>query len=70
MRAALGALKELNAAGCVVLGDPAYYKRFGFKPDPRLTLLNVPSEYFQAIHFSSLLPDGEVTYHEAFNAKN
>ena len=30
MEAAILSLKELNADGCVLLGDPNYYKRFGF----------------------------------------
>jgi putative acetyltransferase len=30
----LAALKEREACGCVVLGDPAYYSRFGFACNP------------------------------------
>jgi putative acetyltransferase len=37
-------LKALGAAGCVLLGDPAYYSRFGFVADPKLTLDGVPPE--------------------------
>jgi putative acetyltransferase len=69
MRSVLEALKDTGAAGCVLLGDPAYYSRFGFQPESCLVLLDVPPEYFQAIQFSGLLPRGNVTYHEAFNAK-
>lgn len=68
MHAALDALRQNNAQGCVLLGDPDYYSRFGFKTDSRLTLPDVPSEYFQAISFTDKFPVGIVTYHEAFNA--
>lgn len=69
MRSVLEALKGSGASGCVVLGDPAFYSRFGFLPESCLVLPDVPPEYFQAIQFSGLLPSGKVTYHEAFNAK-
>lgn len=68
MQAALTELKSLNAAGCVVLGDPAYYSRFGFKVCEGLTLAGVPPEYFQAICFKEAPPRGEVFYHVAFEA--
>jgi len=68
MENALEALKELGAKGCVLLGDPNYYCRFGFKPESELVLPDVPSEYFQAISFCGMSPVGIVTYHEAFNA--
>lgn len=67
MHAALQRLHEKSAAGCVLLGDPAYYARFGFKPEARLQLPDVPAEYFQALAFSAHLPHGIVTYHAAFN---
>lgn len=64
----LTALRELGAKGCVVLGDPAYYKRFGFQADVRLVLPDVPPEYFLVLAFSSDIPSGTVTYHESFLA--
>ena len=69
MRTALDRLQQLGAQGCVVLGDPQYYARFGFKAYPELYLKDVPAEYFQAIAFNELIPPGEVTYAAAFNAK-
>lgn len=68
MRAALSRLRESGAAGCVVLGDPAYYARFGFRPVPGLVLPDVPPEYFQAIAFGPSFPGGVVRYHDAFSA--
>ena len=69
MRAALNALRSSGASGCVVLGEPGYYSRFGFLADPGLVLPGVPPEYFQAISFSGSLPAGSVSYHDAFAAK-
>jgi len=69
MREALRILRDLGASGCVVLGEPEYYSRFGFQADPNLVLPGVPSEYFQTVSFDSSRPRGTVTYHEAFSAK-
>lgn len=71
MRAALSALREMGAAGCVVLGEPAYYGRFGFKAEPGLVLPDIPPEYFQAISFGGAnLPCGVVNYQDAFEAQS
>ena len=64
---ALRVLRKLSASGCVVLGEPAYYNRFGFRVEPGLVLPKVPPEYFQALLFRSPMPHGVVAYHEAFN---
>lgn len=68
MNAALDALRQLGAAGCVLLGDPGYYGRFGFEAHPGLELPGVPAEYFQALAFAGEVPTGTVTYHQAFEA--
>lgn len=69
VRSALRLLRKQGAAGCVLLGDPGYYRRFGFRPEPGLVLLEVPPEYFQALSFGPSMPCGVVTYHEAFGAR-
>jgi len=66
IRAGLARLRIAGAAGCVVLGDPAYYPRFGFAPDPALRFEGVPPEYFMALAFSDTSPAGAVVYHPAF----
>ncbi len=68
IREALTILRARGAGGCVVLGDPKYYGRFGFRADHDLVLAGVPPEYFQAISFGSSTPRGIVQYHEAFDA--
>ncbi|HBX55077.1 GNAT family N-acetyltransferase [Pseudomonas sp. UBA2684] len=70
MHASLHALRMHGAAGCVVLGDPAYYKRFGFKAEPALVLADVPPEYFMALAFDAALPQAVVNYHPAFAAQS
>lgn len=69
MEQGLAGLRKLGAAGCVVLGDPDYYSRFGFKVESSLELPGVPSKYFQAISFTGSVPSGTVSYHESFAAK-
>ncbi len=68
MQAALEQLRATSANGCVVLGDPGYYSRFGFSNVAGLVLPGVPAEYFQAIVWDSSAAQGEVTYHRAFQA--
>ena len=65
----LASLRSLGAAGCVVLGDPNYYGRFGFKSRPECIFEGVPAEYFQSLTFGPHSAVGKVTYHEAFSAK-
>ena len=69
MNRAIQLLQEQGASGCVLLGEPGYYSRFGFKPKRGLVLADVPPEYFQALPFSSFIPLGSVTYHQAFSAR-
>ena len=69
MRGALRRLRERDAGGCVVLGDPAYYSRFGFAPEARLVLPGVPAQYFQVLALGESAPSGVVTYHAAFRAQ-
>jgi len=69
MHEAISELKHLQANGCVLLGDPNYYSRFGFKPVNGLVLPDVPPEYFQAILIQGTYPQGSVAYHESFSAQ-
>lgn len=63
----LSALRELNANGCVVLGYPEFYQRFGFVNHEGLRLADYSAENFLALTFAAPLPSGEVIYHEAFS---
>ena len=53
MHAALAALRRHGANGCVLLGDPAYYGRFGFRATPDLTLAGVPPGYSLALRLGT-----------------
>lgn len=66
IRESLAQLRAAGAEGCVVLGDPAYYRRFGFAADPALTFDGAPPEYFMALSFTGSSPSGSVTYEPAF----
>ncbi len=68
VRDGLDRLKAMKAAGCVVLGDPRYYQRFGFESDPALHYGAVPPGYFQRLAFDGSSPAGEVRYHSGFDA--
>lgn len=68
VREALRLIREKGASGCVVLGEPDYYGRFGFRVNPDLGLPGVPPEYFQALSFNSSEPRGIVSYDDAFQA--
>jgi len=66
VREALARLRAAGARGCVLVGEPAYYGRFGFRAEPALVLPDVPAEYFQAVSFVHDLPRGDVAFHPAF----
>lgn len=66
IRRGLDRLAALGAEGCVVLGDPAYYGRFGFVSDPALTYGGESSRYFQRRVLKGDPPKGDVSYHPAF----
>jgi predicted N-acetyltransferase YhbS len=66
VEAGLERLRRIDAAGCVVLGDPAYYARFGFAHDPALSYPGPPPEYFQRLVLNGDPARGVVEYSPAF----
>lgn len=66
IEASIARLSAMGAQGCVVLGDPAYYGRFGFESDARLRFSGVPERYFQRLVLKGQAPTGPVEYHAAF----
>lgn len=64
----LNTLRHLGAEGSVVLGDPAYYRRFGFRPIDGLVYPGSSAGHFLAYPFRAVVPRGEVAYHGAFAA--
>ena len=65
---ALDHLRRSGASGCVVLGEPEYYRRFGFQHNPSVSYRDVPPPYFQVLSFGPDQPTGPVDYDAAFEA--
>ena len=64
----LSLLKQLGGQGCALVGDPDYYKRFGFKNFSELVHEGVPQEVFLVLPFNEKIPQGIVVFHEGFLA--
>ncbi len=70
VREGLRLLRASGAKGCALVGDPGYYKRFGFRNLPDLILEGVPPENFLALLFGENKAHGVVVFHEGFSAKS
>jgi len=68
MAEGLSRLKAMGAKGCVLVGDPAFYTRFGFGNPPALAHEGVPPEYVLTLCFDGAVPVGQVVFHPAFMA--
>ncbi len=64
----LSSLKELGGQGCALVGDPNYYKQFGFRNYPDLVHEGIPQEVFLAFPFNEKVPQGTIEFHESFLA--
>jgi predicted N-acetyltransferase YhbS len=62
----LGELRARQAAGCVLVGDPGFYQRFGFDVHPGLVHQGVPNEFVLALSLGDKAPTGEIKAHRAF----
>ena len=67
MNAVLQRLDNLGSAGCVLVGDPAFYTRFGFAGDPEIVVEGVPVAYTLVRRFRSSNDRGIVKFHRAFD---
>jgi putative acetyltransferase len=68
VEAGLDALRSRGACGCVLVGDPAFYGRFGFRQCPGVAWHGVPDENVLCLLLSGEMPTGEVACHPAFLA--
>ena len=67
VEAGLEDLRRFDAAGCVVLGEPEYYGRFGFAHDAALSYPAASApEHFQRLVLGGQPPTGVVSYSAAF----
>jgi putative acetyltransferase len=64
----LSLLKGLGAQGCCLVGNPNYYRRFGFQSISGLVHKGVPQEVFLALPLGGVVPQGIVEFHKAFKA--
>ena len=63
----LKTIRNMGANGCVLVGDPAFYRRFGFQNNCPLQMEGVPSEFVLALPMNGPMPQGTVTHHPAFS---
>ena len=66
----LKTIRSLAAEGCVLVGDPDFYCRFGFHHNPALVLEGIPPDcfkYFMCLPMTEQTPEGHVTHHSAFS---
>lgn len=66
IRAGLQRLEASGAHGCILTGNPSYYRRFGFLPAPEHCPECEPAEYFMMKQFNSETVAGQFAFHEAF----
>jgi len=66
MQEGLSRLKARGAEGCVLVGAPGYYKRFGFRSVPELTHEGVPQENVLVLPFGANKARGAVAFHRGF----
>ncbi|WP_299812812.1 N-acetyltransferase [uncultured Jannaschia sp.] len=62
----LARIREAGFAGCVLLGEPDYYGRFGFRNGLGLSYGAVEARYVQGLPFGTVLPRGDVAFAPAF----
>lgn len=67
IEAGLDALRSRGAHGCVLVGDPDFYSRFGFRQYPGVSWTGVPDENVVCLLMSGEMPVDEVSYHPAFD---
>ena len=66
MKEGIARLKTLGASGCILVGDPHFYTRLGFKNDPALFHEGVPPENLLALPFGKKAARGIVHFHDSF----
>lgn len=65
--AGLAESRSTGALGCVLVGEPAFYGRFGFAACRSAAYEGVPGEFLLCLSFSGSEPIGAVVAHAAFS---
>lgn len=63
-------LKQMNESGCCLIGHPGYYNKFGFQNIDGIEYPGVPKEAIFALSFDGNYPQGQILFHDCFNAKS
>ena len=66
IREGLDRLKTMEAKGCVLVGNPDYYSRFGFKNHCGLTYADLDTAYIQKLVLAGPDRTGTLTYCDSF----
>ncbi|MDR3435104.1 N-acetyltransferase [Telmatospirillum sp.] len=66
---ALERARRFGAPGCVLVGDPAFYGRFGFAARAGLVHEGVPDQFVMGVSLGAPVPEGRIRFHPAFDAE-
>ncbi|MDK1489320.1 N-acetyltransferase [Sinorhizobium sp. 7-81] len=66
IRQGLDMLRKSGASGCVVVGEPEFYRNFGFRNESTLVFPGCAPQYFMVLALSGTTVSGNVAYHPAF----
>lgn len=66
VREGLTRLRALGAQGCVLVGEPSFYSRFGFRHCGEVLMEDFPPEVVLCLAFYGVVPQGKVEHHRAF----
>ena len=61
-------LEGRGADGCALIGDPNYYRRFGFVSDGSIQYQNLPDEHVQWKSFGERRPEGLLVFSPEFGS--
>lgn len=67
IQAGIKRLQAMEARACVLVGDPNYYRRFGFVGDCGLRSGSLPESFVQALVWGDPLGEGEISFAPAFS---
>jgi putative acetyltransferase len=60
-------LRMQGAKGCALVGEPAFYRRFGFRAVPGVSYAGVPDEYVLCLPMAGKDPVGVLSFHPGFD---
>jgi putative acetyltransferase len=67
IRSGIERLKLRRAAGCILVGNAAYYSRFGFALSPEHAPSGQPPEHFMVLKFATAAVPQGLMFHPAFD---